>query len=253
MLIFWRFIVVYVDRKYRDHLSTDLVTFEIKIKDTDLLISVKAEAYNSEIVENIQRYTYNLRNELENYILSDSDFKTTLEPYIVGGDAPFIAQQMVKYANIAGAGPMAAVAGGFSEMVGKYAAQFSEEVIVENGGDIFIKAQKPRNIGIFAGKSPFSNKVAIKVFPHMTPLGICTSSGTVGPSLSFGKIDAAIIIAKSTFLADAVATATGNRVHDPGDFDSALNFAQHINGVKGIMLIKEDKMAVWGDIELVRI
>lgn len=242
---------MYVDRIYRNEIISDLKTFNVKIKETDLLISLKTKDYNPEIEDMITQYTFLLRNELEEYIKRDPVFFTSLTPHIVIPEAPLIAFNMAKYANMAGVGPMAAVAGGFAQMVGEYAGQFSQEVIVENGGDIFLKSSKSRTVGIFAGKSPFSNRIGIKIPSNKNPLGICTSSGTVGPSLSFGKADAAIILSKSVFLADAAATAAGNRVNTPEDFDEAINFIRNIKGISGIVLIKDDKMAIWGSIEIV--
>jgi len=241
---------VYVDRTYRSNLVSELETFEIKIKETDLQISVKAGSVNKEVLEKLSRHIFLLRNELEDYIARDPDFSMSLQPYFVKPEAPLIAQEMAKWSLVAGVGPMAAVAGGFAEFVGRYLTAYSSEVIVENGGDIFLLSKQTRTIGVFAGGSPFSNRLGLKINPQHTPLGICTSSGTVGPSLSFGRADAAIIVAKPAFLADALATAVGNRVKTPDDFQEAINFARKIKGVKGIVLIIGDQMAAWGDIKL---
>jgi ApbE superfamily uncharacterized protein (UPF0280 family) len=99
---------------------------------------------------------------------------------------------------------MASVAGFFSEKVGKFLAHYSRDVIVENGGDIWMKSNRIRRVGIFAGSSPFSQRIGLEIGPKRTPLGICTSSATVGHSLSFGKADAVVILAPSAILADAV-------------------------------------------------
>jgi ApbE superfamily uncharacterized protein (UPF0280 family) len=242
---------MYVDRKYRNNLASDLETFEIKIKETDLLISVSKGSVDDEIKNRILQYTFSLRNDLESYISQDTKFRVTLVPHLVRPDAPVIARQMAKWANMVGVGPMAAVAGGFAEFVGKFVKRYSDEIIVENGGDVYLSSSKVRIIGIFAGRSPFSNKVGLKLSPQKMPLGVCTSSGNVGPSLSFGKADAAVVLAKSTFLADAAATAVGNRVQTWEDFEEAIGFARNIKGVEGVLLIKDDKMAAWGEIELV--
>ena len=146
---------------------------------------------------------------------------------------------------------MASVAGVIAEFVGRDLLKYSDEVIVENGGDIFIKSKKKRILGIYAGNSPISNKLAIEIEGEKTPLGICTSSATVGPSLSFGKTDATVIVSKSAALADACATAIGNRVKEPGDIKSALEFAKKIKGVQGILIIFRDKLGAWGDIKIV--
>ena len=110
-------------------------------------------------------------------------------------------------------GPMAAVAGAIAEHVGKELLPFSREVIVENGGDIFLRIIKARSIGVYAGEtSPFSGKIGLEISPEQTPLGICASSGTVGHSLSFGGSDACIVLSHSTALADAAATAIANLI-----------------------------------------
>jgi ApbE superfamily uncharacterized protein (UPF0280 family) len=148
---------------------------------------------------------------------------------------------------------MAAVAGAISEMTANELLKYSGEVIVENGGDIFLSTKTTRTVGIYAGNSPLSNKLTIEIEPGKSPLGICTSSGTVGHSLSFGKADAAVIISKDTFLADAAATAVGNRVRTPDDIENALAFAASIQGVVGALIIIGDKLGVWGDIKLSRL
>jgi len=149
-------------------------------------------------------------------------------------------------------GPMAAVAGAIAEAVGRELLNFSSEVIVENGGDIFLCHKKTRHIGIYAGDSPLSGKLALEIEPEDTPLGVCTSSGTVGHSLSFGKADAAIVISPSTALADAAATAVGNLVKTAEDMPRAIEFVREVEGLTGIAIIVGDKMAVWGKINLVR-
>jgi len=147
-------------------------------------------------------------------------------------------------------GPMASVAGAIAEFVGTELSKFSPEVIVENGGDIFLKGLKTRRIGIYAGTSPLSGKIGLKINGKDTPLGICTSSGTVGHSLSYGKADAAIAIAKSAILADAAATAIGNLIKEPSDIPSGIKFAEGIEGLKGVIIIKGENMGLWGDIKI---
>ena len=83
-----------------------------------------------------------------------------------------------------------------------------------------------------------------------TPLGICTSSGTVGHSLSYGKVDAAVVLARSATLADAAATAIGNLVSQPGDIKRGIEFAKGIKGLKGVVIIKDDNIGLWGDVKL---
>ena len=149
-------------------------------------------------------------------------------------------------------GPMAAVAGLFSEKVGKVLLKKTDEVIVENGGDIFIKTKKDPIIGIYAGdNSPFTGKLAIKISSKSTPCGICTSAGTVGPSLSKGTADAVIVLSPETTLADAAATALGNMVQSKTDIDKTINYGKKIDNITGLVIIKDDKIGVWGELEIV--
>ena len=175
-----------------------------------------------------------------------------MEPYPVEDDAPGIVREMAEAAEKAGVGPMAAVAGTIAERVGRALLEFSPEVIVENGGDIFLKSRKKRTVGVYAGQSPFSDRLALEIKPSETPLGICTSSGTVGHSLSLGKADAVIVLSTCTALADAAATAIGNLVKEETDIPHGLDFARGIDGLSGIIIIKNEKMALWGQVKIVR-
>jgi len=188
---------------------------------------------------------------LEKYIEHHPLFLTTLEPYQAEKDAPAIVKEMARVSQIAGIGPMATVAGAIAEAVGRDLLPFSSEVIVENGGDIFLKILKKRLVGIYAGESPFTGKIALEIKPGETPLGICTSSGKIGHSLSLGSSDAVIALSPSTPLADAVATAIGNVVKDTKDIPQAIEKAQSIEGLLGIVIIKDDKIGVWGKVRIV--
>ena len=82
-------------------------------------------------------------------------------------------------------------------------------------------------------------------------MGICTSSATVGHSLSLGAADAAVILANSAALADAVATRVGNRIQQKGDIPAALELAQSIPGVTGALVVLGGDLGAWGDLEMV--
>lgn len=237
---------MYQPRTYRGWVrDNDLVSFQVTVKETDLLIRAKSDL-RAEALTSIQR----CRADLENYIKSHPVFLTTLKPLDVENDAPPLVKDMAEAAGEAGVGPMAAVAGAIAEHVGRDLLPFSEEVIVENGGDIFLKVSKERKIGIFAGKSPLTKNLAFVVQPEETPLGICTSSGTVGHSLSFGRADSVVAFSPSTSLADAAATAICNRVHTASDIPEAIEFAQSVKGLRGVAIIKGDKIGLWGQIKL---
>lgn len=247
-------LVPYEPRSYRSlYTNKDLIHFRVLVEETDLDIAVRKERYDLKLEKLIYSLVQEERELLKDYIKKDPLFLSSLEPYEPFSDAPPSAFEMSKAARLAGVGPMAAVAGYFSEIAGKKLATYSSEVIVENGGDIWLKLKKTRLVGIFAGRSPFSNRIALQINPNLTPLGICTSSGKVGHSLSFGKADAMVILANSATLADAVATAACNRVKSEQDLEKAVNFALEIPGVIGALCIFGDKMAAKGNIKIVPI
>lgn len=145
---------------------------------------------------------------------------------------------------------MASVAGAIAEFVGSELSAFSPEIIVENGGDIYLKSSKTRLVGIYAGKSPLTGKIGLEINGQDTPLGICTSSGTVGHSLSFGKADAVVVLSKSATLADAAATAIGNLIVEPDDIPKGIEFAKGIEGLKAVIIIKDDDMGLRGEVKI---
>jgi len=157
---------------------------------------------------------------------------------------------MIEASRKAGVGPMASVAGAIAEYVGRELLDFSPEIIVENGGDIYLKSLTKRTIGVFAGNSPLTGKIGLEINPQDTPLGICTSSGTVGHSLSYGKADAVVALSSSATLADAAATAIGNRVSQASDITGAIEFGKNISGLKGLIIIVDDNIGVWGEVKL---
>ena len=153
-----------------------------------------------------------------------------------------------------GVGPMAAVAGAIAQFAAEAAVNAGEDdVIVENGGDIFTVVSNPLTIGVHAGPgSPF-NGLAFRVEPEDTPLAICSSSGTMGHSMSMGACDLATVVAKDAALADAAATLAANLVTTPEDLEPTAARIVTIPGVLGVLLVKSDRMAIQGMLpELVR-
>jgi hypothetical protein len=158
---------------------------------------------------------------------------------------------MVKAGENATVGPMAAIAGAVAERAGLGLLKSTDEVIVENGGDVFIKTATPLTVGIFAGQSPLSLRIGIRVSGGPRPMGVCTSSGTVGHSLSLGKADAVCVVAESCAIADAAATAIGNLVQSIADIEFAIAKGKCIDKIRGIIIIVGEKMGIWGDLEVV--
>jgi len=186
---------------------------------------------------------------LHSYISNHPNFRESLQPIEVDPDAAAIIRDMAHSTKKVNVGPMAAVAGAIAESVGRSLLRFSNQVIVENGGDIFLSSKDTRIVGVYAGPSKFSEKMALEISPEQLPCGVCTSSGTVGHSLSFGKADAVVVISKSTSLADAAATAICNMVHKREDIDRAINYAKGVGGIDGVLVIIADTFGAWGSIK----
>lgn len=195
------------------------------------------------------------RGYLEDYIRRDPEFRDSLAPHGVPADAPEIVRRMAGAAARMGVGPMAAVAGAVAEFALRAMLEAgATHAIVDNGGDIALAAARPVTIGIFAGPSPIRD-IGLRFEPRPGILGVCTSSGTVGHSLSFGRADAAIVIAADPCLADAAATALGNAVkaNDRSLIENAMT-GLLVEGIEGMLVIIEDTLAVCGRVpEIVRV
>jgi hypothetical protein len=235
-------------RDYRRRVQARRLTaFQVTVKETDLQIQARQE-----LAGLAREIVIAQRGYLEAYIRRCPEFAKTLAPWSVEGVAPEIVAAMAEAGRLAGVGPMAAVAGAIAERVGTGLLEVSDEVVVENGGDVFLKTSEAAHAAIFAGSSPLSLKIGLRIDCGGRPAAVCTSSGTVGHSLSFGKADAVCIVSRSCALADAAATAVGNRVRTRKDIEAAIEFGRTIAGVEGVVVVVGDNIGAWGDIELVR-
>ncbi len=237
---------MYQPRTYRHWIrSQDLVPFTVVVRETDLYIRA-ASNLKRKALKLVLKY----RDMLERYIEQNPLFLTTLKPIPIADDAPRIVRLMAESTAPVGVGPMASVAGAISELVGYELLDFTPEVIIENGGDIFIKSLRKRLVGIYAGDSPLTGKIGFEIDAADTPIGISTSSGTVGHSLSFGKADAVVTVCRSSALADAAATAIGNVVMSADTIADGIELAKGIPNLRGVIIIKDDQMGAWGNIKL---
>jgi ApbE superfamily uncharacterized protein (UPF0280 family) len=225
--------------------SQDLVSFSVVIRETDLFILAEKN-----LQEQARKAALECRRILDQYIARNPLFLKSLIPLPDDPKAPSLVSSMILAARKARVGPMAAVAGAIAEFVGRELLNLSSQVVVENGGDIFLQSSQTRTILILAGKSALSGRIALEIEAEQSPLGICTSSGICGHSLSFGCADAVVILSPSTALADAAATAIGNIVQTRDDMDTALQQAQAIEGIDGAVLLKDDSAGFWGKVKI---
>ena len=238
---------MYQERTYRNLIQTvDLQAYRVVVKETDLMVYTATE-----MAAEVKELVLEHRGYVENFIQSHPEFATTLTPWADPGPVPAIVGNMVKAARNAAVGPMAAIAGAIAEQVGRGLLKSTEAVIVENGGDVFVKTISPVTVGIYAGKSPLSMQIGLKLKTELEPLAVCTSSGTIGHSLSRGQADAVCVVAGDCSIADAAATAIGNFVNSPADIEGAIEIGRQMQDLNGILVIIGDKMGMWGDLEVV--
>jgi ApbE superfamily uncharacterized protein (UPF0280 family) len=194
------------------------------------------------------------RRLLERYIVRHPEFRTSLVPVVLLDNAPEAARRMAAAAELTGLGPMAAVAGSLAQLGGEAAqAAGLPEAIVENGGDIYIHAASAVTIGLYAGDNAIGGNLAFRLEPDRLPLALCSSSSTMGHSLSFGRCDLATVIAREAALADAAVTLVCNRIRSANDLMPVLNDVGAIAGIDGIFAVYRGKVGMWGELpELVR-
>jgi hypothetical protein len=228
----------------RQRAMGDILRERFHLKESIVTICARDGEHIDAARESIARQ----RSYLEDFIGNDPFFMLTLEPYEPSEkDPPDIVRQMIETSAIIGVGPMACVAGA----IAGFAVQAMIDAgatyaIVDNGGDICILNDEPVVVGIYAGSSPFRD-IALEIPARSSPLGICTSSGTVGPSISFGCADAATVISEDVALADAAATALGNAVQANGSLMECFDAVDR-PGIDGALLIRGEDMALWGSL-----
>ncbi|MDG6243784.1 MAG: UPF0280 family protein [Methanolobus sp.] len=217
---------------------------QFRLKETIVTIQADDPLY----IEAARQSIIKNRRELENFISSDPFFRTTLDPYDLSADFPEVVRRMAEAGNTMGLGPMSAVAGTISalavEAMVDSGACFA---IVDNGGDIAIINDRPVMVGVYAGNSPLKD-VGFVIPAGNSITGVCTSSGSVGPSISFGMADAAIVFSDNVSLADAAATALGNATGIGKEaVEQSFDVLKNIHDIKGAIVIQGEYMGLWGE------
>ncbi len=230
-----------VVRSYRESLKG----FNITYKESDLYIiannKLKKKAFNS-----LVKY----RQIIEKHIEKNPEFFTSLKPIIFDEKLEDILLSMYNAAKEANVGPFASVAGAIAEFIAKDLKEYDNNVIVENGGDIYIYGDKQRVVKIYTEK--FQN-IGIKVEKQMLPVAICSSSSKIGHSLSFGKADLVVVISKSGAIADAFATKICNELKDEKDIDRVIENYRRYKNLLGCLIFFNKKIAGWGDFQLLQV
>lgn len=237
--------MTYQPRKYRQRVNKDLLSYQVRLEESDILISSKKDLHSIAYLK-----LEEIRSQIKNYIEKDKKFLETHQPYSPSDDAPSIIKKMAVAAEKWNVGPMATVAGAVAEELGKELIKHDNAIIIENGGDIFAKMNGMLSVALYAGEhSTFTDTIALEL-DCSEGMGICTSSGTVGHSYSYGCADAVVVVAEDTFLADAAATSIANRLSTTDDITGIVKQERKIHLLKGLIICMKNKIAFWGDIKL---
>jgi len=243
----------YQPRLYREAMGNSRwVSFRSAYRETDLWVAIDRDHY----LKNTERYTMDrilfYRTILEDHIALHPEFRDSLTPVLAPGRVHPLITAMSEASLAATTGPMSAVAGTMAEFICRdLLEEFSAgEVIIENGGDIFMKLTAPVTTSVYAGSSPLSEKIALHIMPAETPLALCCSSGTVGHSLSFGMADACMIACRSGALADAYATAFCNEIKNAETVNEVTERALRIPEIQSVVIIAGEKVGLGGTIEV---
>ncbi|MFH1403563.1 MAG: UPF0280 family protein [Candidatus Altiarchaeota archaeon] len=209
--------------------------------ETVLNIECDTDLRSEVLDEVVANYT-----QLLNHIHKNPLFLSSYEPIEASEDDPGIVRMMCDASARCGVGPMAAVAGTFSEIVGRKIHESTSEYIVDNGGDIYMSTGMEKVVGVHTPSERFSDKIRFLIDSSETPLGICSSSSKIGHSVSMGSADTVVAFSDSAAVADAAATAIANSVKGPDSLGSCISQASCIRGLRGILIIVGDEMGAYG-------
>ena len=236
-------------RAYRETITPRQgeVTFQVVLEQTDLFVTAEHDL-SGPILDLVRQ----MRGELKNFMLLTPGFRESLRPVPAPENAPLIAQEMARAAELCNVGPMAAVAGSFAHLVAQHFATQSPNIIVENGGDITMFSTRERVVALL-GEPESGARLGLRIPKGDFPVSLCGSSATIGPSLSLGKGELVVVRSKSGAFADAAATNLANLIDTSDDLDLVLRRAKELAplGLDGVFAQAGGKLAVWGKMELV--
>jgi ApbE superfamily uncharacterized protein (UPF0280 family) len=225
--------------------SRSKFSWKVKYKYSDLLI-----VSDKDISLRILPVLFDFYTIIEKFSESHPSFTKTFNPYIPDNDFPNIIKKMCDESAVFNVGPMASVAGAVCEYLASELARDNPYLAIENGGDIYIKSSKDITAGLFVKNRYFKDNLKIKIRKKILPCGIASSSGTLGHSLSLGKADLASAVCRSAILADSAATAACNMINTKDDIEKVINHFKDFKEIEGLVLIKDDKIGLYGNIEL---
>ncbi|MFA6845018.1 MAG: UPF0280 family protein [Sphaerochaetaceae bacterium] len=244
---------MFQERTYRrGMLGEKFGTFSFSIQESDLFVGYTPKTREMDLVmKEARRKTMQLRNQILNY--PDRRFLSSFIPLdnpIPSGHS--LINTMILASGEAKVGPMASVAGAIAQEVGVHLKRKCglQEIVIENGGDLYLDVKEPILVKLLAPGSGFSGHVAIRIKAEDCPLGVCTSSGKTGPSFSFGRADAVMVACHDSALSDAYATAFCNQVTDETQVDVVIKRISHKEKIISALVVCNERLALYGRLEV---
>ncbi|MBU1112322.1 MAG: UPF0280 family protein [Candidatus Omnitrophica bacterium] len=236
---------MYQERFYREQISSKF-KLEVAYKESDLLILSDAQLDEGTTRDILVKHY----ETVEGYLKKTPLFFKSLSPLADDDSAPPIVREMIAAARLSGIGPFSAVAGAIATYVGRDLLKFSREIIVENGGDIFLRINSDKSLGVYLGDDYQPSVIKLKLSKRDQPFGIASSSATIGPSLNFGNADLVSVISKDAIAVDSFATAFSNQIKTLADSRLVIESAKANPAIEGILVAFSGKIFLWGDLEL---
>jgi len=236
---------MYEERLYRNKILSKF-KLEVSFKESDLLICSDKEIAK----EKAQAILVKYYEQVEKYIMENPLFLTSLSPLEIDQTAPAIIKEMLEASQVTDIGPFSSVAGAVAQYVGEELLDYCQEIIVENGGDIFLKINQDKIIGVYLGQEFKVNNLNLKIKKREQSFGVASSSSFLGHSLNFGKVDLVSVVAKDIIIADSFATAISNRIKKIEDVDKILVEVKNKLPIEGLLVAFGGKIFLWGDLEV---
>jgi ApbE superfamily uncharacterized protein (UPF0280 family) len=237
----------YADRDiYRNKISAEgKYSFRLDYKYSGLYI-ICDQDLSSELEEPVLSFY----RDVETVIAKQADFEKSLVPIKAGEDLPRTIKEMCNAGEVFNVGPMASIAGALCDHLAKSLIDRCSFLMIENGGDVYIKSSDPLEVGIFIKNTYFKDKLTLIIEAGQTPCGICSSSGSFGHSLSLGKSDLVTVLSRTATIADAAATSIANTINSEEDIDKAIARFSQYGEVEGLIIIKNKRIGLWGKLQL---
>ena len=237
---------MYEERFYRSQISSNF-KLEISFKESDLLICSDKQIDKTRAQSLLVKYY----SQVERYVKTNPSFQNSLKSIPDDEDAPNIIREMIQASRLSGIGPFSSVAGAIAKYVGAELLMECSEIIIENGGDIFLKINQDKRLGVYLGDNfKGVSNLTLKLHKRKEPFGIASSSALIGHSLNFGKADLLTIVSNNPIIADTFATALSNKIQNTQDAEKILKQAKDMAEIEGILIAFGDKIFIWGDLEL---